>query len=172
MFCPNCAKENSTDQKFCRACGLNLERISESLLEQLPNSNSFPPSKIARFFETIGKLGFGGLIGAGFVGIIFLLISVVNKFILSGQMDKIIFGVVIIILLISAVLGLAYVIFQEYLKEQKKKNPTPTMQNQFERINTAKLLEDKPFESISSVTEVTTNLLFIESKRKTSGELK
>ena len=171
MFCPNCAKENTTEQKFCRACGLNLEKTADALLEQMPNYEGVSNSQISRFFETIGKLGFGGLIGAGFVGFIFLLISVVNKFILSGQMDKIIFGVVIIILLISAVFGLAYVIFQEWAKDQKK-NATAIKQNEIESRNTAKLLEENLFEPIPSVTEVTTNLLFTEVKRKTSGDLK
>ncbi len=37
MFCPNCAANNSTEQKFCRSCSLNPEKSAESLLEQIPN---------------------------------------------------------------------------------------------------------------------------------------
>ncbi|HRH45016.1 MAG TPA: zinc ribbon domain-containing protein [Pyrinomonadaceae bacterium] len=170
MFCPNCAKENSTEQKFCRSCGLNLERISESLLEQLPNTNSIPPSKIAKFFETLGKVGFGGLFGVLIVGVFILVGTLINKFILSGQTDKIIMGSFFIILFISAFFGLAYVVYQEYLKD-KKKNSRPIMQEQIESKDTAKLLEEKPFEPIQTVTEETTNLLFVEAKTKNSGEL-
>ena len=36
MYCPNCGKANSSEQKFCRSCGLNLEDATRSLIEQLP----------------------------------------------------------------------------------------------------------------------------------------
>src|SRR5688572_15753900 len=36
MYCPNCGNEGSTAQKFCRSCGLGLEKIAESLTDQLP----------------------------------------------------------------------------------------------------------------------------------------
>jgi len=36
MFCPNCGTKTATDQNFCRACGLGLEKIALSLSEQLP----------------------------------------------------------------------------------------------------------------------------------------
>ena len=170
MYCPNCAKENSTDQKFCRACGLNLEKTADALLDQMPNLDGVSNSQISRFFETIGKLGFGGLIGAVLVGVVFLIGTVINKFILSGQIDKIVTGVVLIVFIISALFGLAYVIFQESQKDKKQKI-NPVLQKEIEAIDTAKLLEEKPFEPIPSVTEVTTNLLFVETKGKTSGEL-
>lgn len=170
MYCPNCAKENSTEQKFCRACGLNLEKMAENLQEQLSNSDVVSPSKISKFFETLGKMGFGGLMGAGLVGIILVIVKLFNKFILSGEPEKILMGIIFIILIVSGVLGLAYIIYQSYLEQKSKSNPV--MQPQIESRNTAKLLEEQSFEPISSVTERTTNLLFVEAQKKTSGELK
>ena len=31
MFCPNCGKDNSNEQKFCAACGTNLEAVAQAL---------------------------------------------------------------------------------------------------------------------------------------------
>src|SRR5262245_29270815 len=36
MYCPNCGNKNAEDQNFCRSCGLGLEKIAQSLTEQLP----------------------------------------------------------------------------------------------------------------------------------------
>lgn len=34
MYCPDCGKTNSAEQKFCRACGLQLEQVVQSLVAQ------------------------------------------------------------------------------------------------------------------------------------------
>jgi zinc-ribbon domain len=31
MYCPNCGKENSADQRYCRSCGLRLRALSQVL---------------------------------------------------------------------------------------------------------------------------------------------
>jgi hypothetical protein len=36
MYCPNCGQATSIEQKFCRSCGLSLEKAAQSVVEQLP----------------------------------------------------------------------------------------------------------------------------------------
>jgi len=62
MFCPNCGKENFSEQKFCRACGIGLEKVVESLMEQKILSAQDDKSLRKRILlETFGTVAFGVL---------------------------------------------------------------------------------------------------------------
>jgi hypothetical protein len=162
MFCPNCGANNSTNQKFCRACGLNLEKSAESLLEQLQKADF---SREENFLEKLGTIGFFGLATVYLVAISGMSYAVFTKFILSGEFGQVFFGVVVIALFIFATLMLAYVSLNETLKERKAKIKSPAPL-EFEKKDTAKLLEDKPFEPVPSVTEDSTELIYAENKTR------
>lgn len=55
MHCPNCGTETSAGQKFCRACGLSLERIAQLLAELLPEDQ--PRIAISVTEQTTARLG-------------------------------------------------------------------------------------------------------------------
>lgn len=164
MFCPSCGANNSTEQKFCRSCGLKLEVISEALLEQIPSAASAGLLKRQRNLEKFGNIAFGGFGIVLLIAVISIIYYIFTKIILSG--DSVFGGILLIAFIIFAVLCLAYVVFQEDLKERKAK-ANPTLQNELpEKLETGKLLEDKPFEPVPSVIEDTTELLPVRDKTR------
>ena len=40
MYCPNCSKENATEQRFCRFCGMALQTVAKELAEHVGAENS------------------------------------------------------------------------------------------------------------------------------------
>jgi len=162
MFCPNCGANNSTEQKFCRACGLNLEKSAESLLEQLPTAQSANLLKHEKLIEKFGNFALGGLGVAVLFGVTILVYKVVEKFLVNGT--NVYLAILLIAFIIFALLSLIFVIFNETLKEKKAKI-NPAISNELnEKKSPAKLLEEKPFEPIPSVTENSTELLYTKNK--------
>lgn len=164
MFCPNCGANNTTDQKFCRSCGLNLEQTALSLLEQKPSGVRAGLTLAEKRLEKLGNIAFGGLGIVGLMAVIGMIYTIVVKFILSGS--SIISGIIFILLLIFAVLGIAYVIFNESLKEKKLAAKNPHIEPSIESVDTGKLLDENQFEPVPSVTEDTTKLLRVRIKTK------
>ena len=164
MFCPNCGANNSTEQKFCRSCGLNLEGTAASLLEQIPSAESANLLRYEKLVERFGNFALGGLGVVILFGVTILIYTIIEKFLAGGT--NIYFAILTVGFIVFAFLSLIFVIFNESLKEKKAKI-NPTAQNQIEsKTNTAKLLEDKPFEPAASVTENTTDLLYAEPKTR------
>jgi len=168
MFCPNCATNNSTEQKFCRSCGINLRVIAESLLLQLTTAQNAKLSKKEGAIENfknfvLSQFGLGLLIA-----VFFIISGIFFKVILKD--NNVSFGISLIVIIVSTVWIILCVSYFQFVKERKAQiNPVLTSELT-EKKDTGKLLEEKPFEPVHSVTENSTELLSVENKTKKINE--
>lgn len=164
MFCPNCGANNSTEQKFCRSCGLNLEKSAESLIEQMPNAQNANLLKQTQMLEKFGNFAFGGfgiVLLTAIAGIIYVIF---NKMILPGT--NVLAGILFISFIVFGVLAVIFIFFNEHLKEKKAKI-NPALPNELTAAKaTGKLLEEKHFYPVPSVAENSTELLFAVNKSR------
>lgn len=164
MFCPNCGANNTTEQRFCRACGLNLEDTAKSLLLQIPSAEGAKLLRQEKSLERFGGIVFScfGIILLGAIGGI--IYAIITGLILSGKNPLL--GVFLTVFTIFAALMLVYVGLREDLKEKKKRLSLEKQKEFAEPKITGKLLEEKPFEPASSVTENSTELFVVENKTR------
>jgi uncharacterized membrane protein YvbJ len=58
MYCPSSGNKTSATQKFCRSCGLGLEKIAQSLAEQAPTRLDEDLQKRKRRIERWASIAF------------------------------------------------------------------------------------------------------------------
>jgi hypothetical protein len=165
MYCPNCAAENRSEQNYCRCCGLRLDAISQFVGEQFPTKEYAALQKRKELFE---KLGLFSLSMFGFL--LFALVfakAVYYKIILFGE--EIIFGAGFAAFVIFGLLSVFFFNYPKLFMKFDKLNPRLSPQDDREvSRQTGKLIEDRPFEPIGSVTDDSTELLSVKNKTKTS----
>lgn len=155
MYCPNCGKTNSTEQRFCRSCGLRLERVVQALVEQLtaPDAEKSLVERqhsLDRWIKVVAVSTISLFVGAVLWGIIYSIIIVKGE-LLAGS----IFLAVIIGLMLFGLL----VLYRESLAKPSKQKALPDVH----ASDTARRLEERN-EAVPSVVERTTELLEVEKK--------
>lgn len=157
MYCPNCGTTTSTDQNFCRACGLGLEKIALSLSEQMPTrvDQSLQARK-----DRLEKMGVAALSVFGLGVLSFLLYSVGYKLMMTQ--GNVLAGLAIIGFVIMIACGLTSVILFARAKELGDEASKRPQQNLPE--TTKELLTEGHFEPVPTVTERTTELLAVERR--------
>lgn len=135
---------------------MTLEAALASLREWSPSAESTQLTQRHQRLERFGQFalgGFGVMLLLGFLG---LLYTIFTKMVLVGSQP--LAGLVLIAFLIFAVLSLAYVVFKENLKEKQRNRPAGRQEAEPSPIS-AKLIEEREFTPVPTVTENTTDLL-------------
>ena len=158
MHCPACGANASTDQKFCRACGLSLERVPGLLAEQLQKAENgqieegserplwFKIENWGRLVVVIGLTAFIPLaLGTG----IYLLLRSGNTL---GALGLLIVGA----FLTFGALPLAW---GEYLRKSSAGRHSTESVRLKPGGSPTKALRETGMEPVPSVTEKTTELL-------------
>ena len=157
MHCPNCAQRASRDQKFCRSCGLNLEKVFELLGEHLPAAELRLREKQRRIDSWVKR------IGAGLGGIIMIVVSTKLFSEISAEIENGTFNIWKWITIISIVAGvvalLSLVFYSASLNEKLKDRTASQPELSSDATSTKKLLSESHHISVPSITEHTTDLL-------------
>ena len=160
MYCPNCGTTTSSEQSFCRACGLGLEKIAQSLVEQRPNE--FEESLQQRK-ERIERWGVAAL-GVFGLGVLSIPLYKIAMMMLEG---RVLAGLGFLALMVVLGCGLLAVILfakANEVGEAKLKGRAGSQAKLPKPNTTAKLLPSEQLDSVPSVTERTTELLFAEKQ--------
>jgi hypothetical protein len=160
MYCPNCGTKTSVDQNFCRACGLGLEKIANSLNEQLPTKVNLSLHQKKERFE---RLGVAALSVFGFGVLAFLVYAIGYKMMVSK--GDILSGLAFLGFVIMIVCGLASVVLfakaKEVGEEATKRKPQKDLSPP---ESTKELLTEGHFEPVPTITDRTTELLTVEKR--------
>lgn len=160
MYCPNCGEENGAEQHYCRYCGLKVDAILQMIGEQFPTKEYAQLRKRKELFE---KLGLFSLSFAAFLafGLIFTK-AAYYKIILFGA--DLIFGAAFVALLIFGLMSVFFFNYPKLFMKFEKINPRLPAPEGYEPTprSDTRLIEERPFEPASSVTEESTELLKVK----------
>lgn len=164
MYCPNCGQVTPTEQKFCRSCGLNLEKAAQSVVEQLPavELNKHLRERQRRIERLLYILGGS----AAVVFFVALFWTIINEIIIGK--GHVLGGLIFLAFVLGFVVFALLMLYRESLLRASGKRPE-TQPALPQAEHTARLLPESRVEPIPSVTERTTELLRTE-KRNESDE--
>jgi hypothetical protein len=160
MYCPNCGKSSAVEQKFCRSCGLSLEKAAQSLVEQLPvkeldKSLQEKQRKVERWLKIVGGSAISLVIISVLWGVIYKIIIVKGDVLAGLVFLGFILGLIIFALLM---------LYRESLLNRAA-NRLPSQTSPLPPSESSeKLLPDGYLEPMASITEQTTELLKVKKR--------
>jgi hypothetical protein len=154
MYCPNCGKTNSAEQKFCRSCGLSLEKAVQSLAEQLPGLELDKNLRERQLkVDRLITIVVGSAISIVLVGVLWGIIY--GIIIVNGQVTV---GLFMLAFIVGMILFALLSMYRESLRKAAGKRQLPEPAPAFV-ADTGELLSESHVAPIPSVTERTTELL-------------
>lgn len=160
MYCPNCGRTNSAEQRFCRSCGLQLEETVKSLTNQLPGEDldkhlEARQRAVERLLPIVGGTAISIVVGAVLWGVIYEIIIVQGEVIAGSIFLAFVLGLILFALL---------AIYRNSLEKASKMRRLSEIDLRRAQ-NTAELLPESSVEPTPSVTEHTTELLMAEREK-------
>ena len=163
MYCPNCGAENKKKQNYCRYCGLHLQDIERSYLNQLVFGED---TKLLKKLRSARKTSDS----AQYFSVILMIVGIITMFLSDSAMGKILItGSLLSFFWVQIIREAVGYIQRRHLERNDLENITNNKeQREFRSRETNKLIEEKPFIPVSSVTENSTELLFVDRKSNSS----
>ena len=160
MYCPDCGSKNSAAQRFCRSCGLALEKISQSLAEQRPTKLD---ESLQQRKEKLEKLGVAALsvFGVSIVG--FIAYTLFFKLLVNqGAFWAAFITLAVLIVVGCGLLSVFLFAKANELKETPANLTTDEQKELSSQRTTHELLNDARPDPVFSVTDRTTDLLTVK----------
>lgn len=158
MLCPNCGTKTTTEHKFCRNCGMNLEPVSRALAAHLSVGGAAAARAAREAERRTARRMTGGLLAGVFV----ILFGMLLIAFLPGKGFKFL-GIVAA--LIGIVAALVSVLSPLRSMGAAAAEPPPNAFDDAAAPGTGRLLHERTFGHVpASVTDHTTELLHAEVK--------
>ena len=138
-----------------------METVAGALAEQNRLDTTHGElAKAEKYLNRFGIVAFGGLGVAVMFGVGYLFSRIFVKMILEGSTSHMILGILGMLGILCALAALAYVIANEMLKDKRRKIAGVKEGSELSGgVDTGKLLDPAVSQSVSSVTEHSTELL-------------
>jgi hypothetical protein len=157
MHCPNCGKQTSLDQKFCRSCGMKLETSAKALAEHL---------SVTGFDKSAAQADEKLLLSRLYKMLLWGIIAFISGLaLLAVGKDYRIISVMGLLIMLAGVLVSAYGVLSP-LKSAALSGGRSSEPKTLKQSETKQLPPESFHEPIPTVTERTTNLLEVERLRK------
>ena len=160
MYCPNCSTQASSDQKFCRLCGMDLQAVSklivgQSGLKKMAGTGDEVDEQTQMKRDRLMRLGFITMMSSLVVGCLILIFAGLDKY-FRGIADLIPFVIGIAGMLLFA--GVLTMTYSTWLPKDSRGRKTSTSKPDTQAEPPLSQPPRSLPETLSGVTEHTTEL--------------